>query len=237
MLPIDRKTFLGLAFGMAGVAACRTGAPSAAVNVIDIPKQPAAQDAGGAVVTTVTEPDQPVAKSDEDDDDDEMLPSPVDENGGVMVAASTCGWVDPKKVTRASGTCDDSQGTAPSCNALKACGGFSFPKEQCESYRKHFKPKAAQRAIDCMNKLTQKQLCDDACNAYRCGDQALKGSCPDPSADAQCQALATRCKTLTVAECRMYLSALNVAGRQKMVACLTAKGGCSAGIFSCSEGL
>jgi len=238
---VDRATFLSLAFGMAGVA-CNTG-PGAAVaaNVVEIPPQPVQPgDAGAAAVVAKVEPPAPRAVTpaphDGDDDDDDDVGSPVDEGGAPIAAVdATCGFVDPKKVTRPAAACKDDQGTVGAC-AMKTCSGFPFPKQQCEDFRKNYKPKVAQRALDCLAKLTDKQVCD-ACNTYRCGDLALKTACPDPSADAPCAQITTKCRSVSMADCKLYLSGMNAAGRAKMTTCLTTGPGCGFGIYSCSESI
>lgn len=232
-LTIDRATFLGLTVGLSA-GACNTGpGPAVAANVIDIPRQPETPDAG-ATPARPPEPEKPVAAVSDDDDDD--VGDPTDE-GGVVMADATCGFVDPKTVSRPGGSCDDAQGTAPSCASITWCPGFTFPREQCESYRKNLKPKAAQRAIDCIAKLSQRQRCDDACNIYRCGDRALKASCPDPSADAMCRVIVSKCPSTKLAECQTYLSSLNATGRTKVLSCMIGRNGCGFGLFSCTEGL
>jgi hypothetical protein len=234
-LRIDRATFLGLTFGM---AACNPGpGPAVSANVIDIPKQPDQLPDAGTPALGKPEPEKPLVIAPTDDDDDDFG-MPTDEDGNTVTLTAACGFVDPKTVTRpAAGSCNDAQGPTPSCAAMKACPSFPFPRQQCESYRQHFQPKAAQRAIDCLSKLTQKQVCDDACNTYRCGDRALKTSCPDASADAMCRVLVGRCKSVQLSECTTYFSGLNAVGRVKVMSCMTARGGCGTGLFSCTEGL
>ncbi len=230
-LRVDRASFLSLTFGMAGLA-CNSGLPKpAAANVIDIPLQPVPPDDAGAPRES-----KPRVVPERADD---AVDGPVSE-GGVAIApqeSSGCGWVDPKTVTRPTAACKDEEGTSGACSVMKGCSGFGFPKQQCESYRKAFKPKVAQRALDCLAKLTKKQVCDDACNTYRCGDRALKMACPDPSADASCTQIVAKCHSVSMNDCRTYLSGLSQTGRAQMVSCLTSKSGCGFGLFSCSESL
>lgn len=226
-LRIDRTTFLALTFGMAG---CNTGpGPAVAATVIEIPKQPAQAADGGAVPPQAASPEENV------EDDDVGAPEDEGEDDAAFAEASTCGWVDPRTVTRPKGTCDDAQGVAPSCAGVRSCAGFSFPQERCESFRRNFKPQAAKRAIDCLGKLTKQEICDDACNTYRCGDRALKASCPDPTADPLCALVTSRCRTVAMDECKAYFSALNANGRGKAMRCIIAN--CGLGLFSCMEGL
>jgi hypothetical protein len=239
---IDRSAFLGLTFAMAGVA-CNTGQSSVVAGVVDIPAQPPQPaDAGAPPAAERPEP-APVARAvpgssakEPDDEDDDEIGTPTAEGGGVAVARGPCGWVDPATVTRPAGKCSDDQGAAPACTVMRSCQGFAFPRQKCEAYRKYFKPKVAQKALDCLSKLTDKQACD-ACNAYRCGDLALKSACPDASADATCAQITSKCKSVSMTECKIYLSGLNAAGRAKIASCLTGNAGCGFGIFSCAEGL
>jgi hypothetical protein len=239
-LRIDRASFLSLTFGMAGLA-CNSGPPpTVAANVVDIPLQPPPPaDAGGAAVAAPNDvSSKPLAVAEPADDD--VIDGPVSEGGAITLSPvdqAGCGWVDPKTVTRPAAACKDDEGTAGSCNVMKGCATFPFPRQQCESYRKTFKAKVAQRALDCLGKLTNKQVCDDACNTYRCGDRALKTACPDPSADASCTQIVAKCRSVSMNDCRTYLSGLNPTGRAKMVTCLTSKAGCGFGLFSCSESL
>lgn len=237
-LRIDRATFLSLTFGMAGLA-CNTGpSPVVAANVVDIPLQPTSPVDGGALAARPNDV-SPIPRAVPDPDDD-VMDGPASEGGVVTLVPmdeTGCGWVDPKTVTRPTAACKDDEGAAGGCNVMKGCSGFAFPRQQCESYRKTFKPKVAQRALDCLAKLTSKQVCDDACNTYRCGDRALKTACPDPSADAPCTQIVAKCHSVSMNDCRTYLSGLNPTGRAQMVTCLTSKPGCGFGIFSCSESL
>ena len=249
-LRIDRSSFLSLAFGMSGAAscsaACNPGPPAVSANMVEIPAQPPQPaDAGASNAVAAAKGDEPKLRAtppkpevDDDDDDDDMGLS-VDEGGGVAggVAAATCGFVDPKKVTRPAAACNEDQGVAPSCAVMKSCPqGFPFPRQHCESYRASMKPKVAQKALDCLAKLSAKDVCD-ACTTYRCGELALKGACPDPGADASCNQITAKCKSVSMADCRLYLSGMNTTGRAKMVSCLTNKSGCGFGLFSCAESL
>jgi hypothetical protein len=241
-LRIDRASFLTLTFGMAGLA-CNTGPSPVAANVVDIPQQPPQLTDGGAPA--------PVTRSDDDgekptyvpvvpdgDDDDEMV-SNITEDGTAAIASAGpngCGWVDPKSVARPTPACKDDQGAAGSCGVMKTCTGFAFPKQKCEAYRKLLKPRVAQKALDCLGKLSSKQACD-ACNAYRCGDLALKSACPDPTVDAQCAQVIAKCKSVSMNDCRTYFTGLNATGRAQMATCLGGKSGCGFGIYSCSESL
>jgi len=240
-LRVDRATFLSLAFGMAGTA-CNSGPGAvAAASVVEIPKQPPQAD-GGASVPLATGPGPRASAAPagsgapRDDDDDDDVPSPTDEGAGTSVAYAACGIADPAKISRPTAPCADDQGAAGSCKVMKACPGFSFPREHCESYRKGLKPKVAQKALDCLAKLSAKDVCD-ACTTYRCGDLALKSACPDPTADATCAQITAKSSSVSLAECKTYLSGMNAVGRAKMKSCLISQQGCGFGLHSCTESL
>jgi|GEM_PF-3511843 len=239
VLKVDRATFLSLAFGMAG-SACNTGQNAVvAANVVDIPPQPPQPlDAGVARIeprATAEEPQERLFVALDDGEEDPGDPT-AEGSGAAGADAETCGFVDPKKITRPTSACSEDQGTAGSCSVMKPCRGFAFPREQCESYKRAFKPKVAQRMLDCVAKLTPKQVCD-ACSTYRCGELAMKSACPDPSADAPCAQITAKCKSVSMTDCQMYLSGMSAVGRAKMTSCLTSKSGCGFGIFSCAESL
>ena len=242
-LRIDRASFLTLTFGMAGLA-CNTGQSSSVAGVVEIPLQPPQPSDGGAPAALAKNEDASIklraaAPKTDEGDDDELIP-PTEEGGGRIVQVGTsqgCGFVDPKTVAKPATGCKDDQGTAGGCNVMKPCASFPFPRQKCETYRSFFKPKVAQKALDCLAKLTAKQTCDDACTTYRCGDLAIKSACPDPSADAPCVQITQKCKSVSMTDCRTYLAGLNAAGRAKMVSCLSGKSGCGFGIYSCSESL
>jgi hypothetical protein len=243
---IDRSSFLALTFGMAGGVgglACNTGpSPSVAGLVVDIPPQPAQpRDAGAPTPARDDDPKRlataaPPAEEEDDPDEEEDMPGAAVEGGGVPAAYKACGMADPASVIRPTGKCSDEQGAAPACAPLKQCAGFAFPRQKCEAYRRFFKPRVAQKALDCLGKLGGQQACD-ACKVYRCGDLAMKSACADASADATCKQIIGRCPSVSMTECQTYLSGLNAAGRQKVAACFTGKSGCGFGLFSCAEGL
>jgi hypothetical protein len=114
-----------------------------------------------------------------------------------------------------------------------ACAPFPFPKQECDTWRANLKPRVADAAIACADRLTSAQVCD-ACNVYRCGNDALMGACPDPSAAADCRALSRNCPSVDRTECVALLSGMSAVGRGKMAACM--KRSCD-GLYSCSESL
>jgi hypothetical protein len=227
---VDREAFLTLTVTIWAASCATKPAATTPVTIVEIPPQPAQPR---KVEVAPPAKKQTPAAIVEGGDDDEMLSATQegddDDSGG-------CGFVLPATVVRPSGTCSDAAGTPASCASMQRCkdGDFPFTREKCEAYRRLFKPKIAERAIACLVKLTRASVCD-ACNTYRCGDFALKGSCPDPSVDATCDQIARTCRSVTRTDCALYLSGMNAEGRKKVAACLARS--CSFGIYSCSEGL
>jgi hypothetical protein len=231
---IDRAAFLGLTSAIA----CNTAAPPIAPgagSVVEIPTQPPQPIEAGAPIAPRAEEPPKIARS-EPEPAEEPEDDPDDPDSSSTRATRGCGWVDPASVSRPAGACTDDKGAPGACTAMKSCSGVAFPKTKCEAFKKYFKPRVAQRAVECLAKITDKQACD-ACNAYRCGETALKTSCDDASADATCAQITSKCKAISMSDCRTYLSGMNGAGRAKMAFCLGQPTGCGFGIFSCAEGL
>jgi hypothetical protein len=232
--------------GAALAGACNSGGPPVVpVTVVEMPKRPQAQAApdAGAAPRTVARSKVPPPPSSEGDDDDDDMGGP-DLEGGVVVGSSVfaasaqgCGVADPATVTRATPPCNDATGVAPAC-ALPRCvsGDFPFSRDHCEDYRRYMKPKVAERAVQCLTRLGGKGICD-GCGIYRCGDQALKSACPDLTADVICGQIVASCPSVNRAQCSVYLSGMNAAGRAKVRTCLADPSGCGFGLYSCVESL
>lgn len=237
---VEREAFLLLTVSMAAGAACGGGAAQPAVAIVEIPPQPpSTSSAKGPVVEAPPKSKKPPAPSDEDDDDD--MPAPFaevgmgddddDDSGG-------CGFVNPANVSRPKAACNEAVGAPGACALMQRCstGDQPFSRQRCEDYKKFFKPKVAERAVACMIKLSRTAVCD-ACNAYRCGDEALKTSCPDTSAEPSCNQIVAKCRSVTKTDCMLYLSGMNAVGRAKMVSCMSTPSSCRFGLYSCAEGL
>jgi len=242
---VDRERFLSLAGAIAGGAvlagACNSGAPPVVpVTVVEMPPRPRAQDAqdAGATPPTIARAKVPPPPSSEgDDDDDDDMQGPDLEGGAAVAFVGGCGVAPPSTITRATPPCNDTTGAAPAC-ALPRCvsGDFPFSRDHCEDYRKFMKPKVAERAVQCLARLGAKGICD-GCGIYRCGDQALKSACPDPTADVLCAQITAACPSVNRAQCAVYLSGMNTAGRAKVRTCLADAAGCGFGLYSCVESL
>ncbi len=143
---------------------------------------------------------------------------------GIPVQSWTC-----------SGSDDLGKPAYCSVQVPKSCAPFPFVNQSCRGARKFFKPKIAERAVQCMHKLTPSAVC--SAMTYECREAAMKSACPDPAADNDCQTLAKKCPKMSINECRQYMSALNPAGRAEVIKCMATGGGCGYGIYSCTEGL
>jgi len=123
----------------------------------------------------------------------------------------------------------------PTCSAslTSSCSGNAFPMQRCQAYLQYFDPKVGANAVNCMNGLGANSC--DAQHAYDCGKAALAQSCPDNTTTAQlCQIAAGPCK-VAANDCVTMLSGLNSNGQDAVAQCVA--GGCSAGLYSCIEGL
>lgn len=164
-------------------------------------------------------------------------PSPMQE--GVLSApmpfSASGGGCRASNAPVARKGCNDDVGAPGVCGppALGSCSSFAFICNKCESYKKHFKPKVAERAVACVNAQSRRDV-QDGCGTYRCGDEALRAACPDGAAQSACQSIAGKCG-VSLAECTQMLSGMNAAGRAEVAAC--AASGCRFGLWSCIEGM
>jgi hypothetical protein len=127
---------------------------------------------------------------------------------------------------------DSGTATLPPCTAN--CASNPFIAQRCATYGTNFDPKVAAAAITCMNGNTGAAACDSG-QAYTCGKTALSQACPDPTTVTQlCQIAATPCK-VAQNDCVTMISGLNPSGQDAVAQCVAK--GCSAGLYSCIEGL
>lgn len=127
---------------------------------------------------------------------------------------------------------DSGATTLPACSAT--CSSNAFIAQRCATYAANFDPKVGAAAITCMNGLSGAAACDSG-QAYNCGKTALSQACPDTSTVSQlCQIAATPCH-VAQNDCVTMISGLNPAGQDAVASCVAK--GCSAGLYSCIEGL
>ena len=262
-MKIDRAAFL-LLTGSIAASACVEQPPNAPTVDIALPFASAAPppEPAAPAVTAVgasSAPSSRPAPSREGYSADEG-DYPADEAGGAP-NPGFCGHSRAQFDPRRTG-CGDATGSPASCKAMAAprgCGSFPFPRSKCDGFTASMKPKIAERAVACVVALSGKDVCD-ACLTYRCGYEALMSACVDASADVDCAAIVKSCAgpnpsgpsrraparaptaptttpTVTLTECRAYLSGLAPTGRHKMVQCMVPGQGCDWGLYSCAEGL
>lgn len=168
----------------------------------------------------------------------EGYPAPMSE-GYPPPNAEGSGSLKGMGIPVSSWTCSgsDDVGKAPYCaiKVPKSCAPFPFVHQSCNGARKYFKPKIAERAVTCSNKLTPNAVC--SAMTYDCRDAAMRSACPDPQADFECQAIAKKCPKMSMTECRMYMNGLNAVGRAEVIKCMSGGPGCGYGVYSCTEGL
>ena len=81
--------------------------------------------------------------------------------------------------------------------------------------------------------LDETELCD-ATNTYACLNDAMLASCPDPTATAFCEGIATSCGGTVPENCETYVSGLTDEGRAQFTACV-ADEWCD--LYICAESL
>jgi hypothetical protein len=132
--------------------------------------------------------------------------------------------------------CDDSTGSVGECPGPGApsveggCGNFA--QMRCKEFKETMKPRVAQAAVECLNKLNGAERCDKE-RVNLCGHLALMNACPDveAAADAGESPARASCKGIVqvcgpspvapaIAECRQVYNAMNDTGRDRMMQCL-----------------
>jgi hypothetical protein len=165
-------------------------------------------------------------------------PTPAPTPGRTVGARAGIAALSKSSTTPPTTACLDNEAAAiGDCAAMQApaasCSGFAFPQTKCNAYKAYFKPKVAAQAVTCLQGLSSQAVCD-ATQTYTCGTNALRAACPDANLAQLCQTASSACHE-TAENCVNYLSGLNDAGRQKVAACVAQ--GCTAGLYSCIEGL
>jgi hypothetical protein len=150
-------------------------------------------------------------------------------------AAAPVGSVAPSASSAASApatTCDDSVGEAGACPPMPApteegnvqCGGVATAR--CADFKQTMKPRVAQAAVACLNKLTAAERCDPK-RVELCGHLALMNACDDTAAASTiastCEKIVQSCGASPLApsqnECRLAMAGLREVGREAMLDC------------------
>jgi len=128
-------------------------------------------------------------------------------------------------------SCDDTIGEPDACPAMPgptieggpACG--SAATTRCNDFKQTMKPRVAQAAVACLNKLTAAERCDPKRVALR-GHLALMNACDEgatTTVSTACDRLAESCGTSSLApspkECRLTMSGLREVGREALIDC------------------
>jgi hypothetical protein len=129
--------------------------------------------------------------------------------------------------------CTDEGAAVTACSGTTAGGCVLDAVPQCTSYPQYFKPKVAKAAVDCLAALP---TCEGTTEVFACGFSALEGACPDSDVDTYCAGLVAICAdpdagadagSTDLADCKKYASGLNLDGRTRLTAVVTAEGGCT----------
>ena len=123
----------------------------------------------------------------------------------------------------AKAPCEDSKGSAPSCDKLQtgACGDVFGPL--CEQLGEALKPKIATAVVSCLIENNQRSRCE---SIQECLEQGIELACVSPEDSSVCEKLFTRCGPpeegpwQEVDQCARGLASLKKAARAKVVECL-----------------
>ena len=125
--------------------------------------------------------------------------------------------------------CDDSIGAPADCpgpgypTVEGGCGSFAHTR--CKELKESLKPKVAEIAVECLNKLKPQERCD-ANRVNLCGHLAVMNACPEKKRAPECETIIAACGASPIApsmtECRQTMSGLNAEGRSRLVSCMRA---------------
>jgi hypothetical protein len=125
--------------------------------------------------------------------------------------------------------CDDSVGTVGACPPpgypAKEGGCGSFAHTRCKEIVETTKPRVAEAAVACLNKLTPKERCDPS-RVNLCAHLALMNACPEKEPPTECETIGAQCSSSPIppsaADCRQTLSGMNALGRERTMTCMKA---------------
>jgi hypothetical protein len=218
IMRIDRNRFLLLTASLSA-AACASGAPSA------VPAEPVVAEA----------PDEPTEETPGEESPTvavaEVDAGPVSPEGGSPVSEWGGGAPSAPTTLNTDKKCNDNVGKPAACT-FKApgpqCESFSEIGNECKSIIKAFKPKVAERAVDCMKQKSGTPAICEFALASRCVSEAMRnGVCPEKAADVQCNTAVAKCSSgrggspLSMDECRAAYSAVQTKNKRKMMSCVS----------------
>ncbi len=135
--------------------------------------------------------------------------------------------------------CDDTVGTPAACPgpgySAEEGGCGILTMKRCNEFKQAFKPKVAERAVECVNALKPNERCD-VTRLNLCGHLALVNACAPPddvvtdvaappgSVTASCQEMIRGCGGAslgpTMTDCRQTVAGMNDVGRAAMSSCM-----------------
>ena len=155
-------------------------------------------------------------------------PEPKPEPPPVPVAVVIDAGPPVAMVVDSGPACDDSIGEAGDCPPIGpptiegGCGPFAM--NRCNDFKRTMKPRVAQAAVACLNKLSYSERCD-AKRVDLCAHQALMSACddraPTSTAVTSCETIAKSCTTISKSECHAAMSGMKELGRELLVTCAT----------------
>lgn len=215
-MQIDRARFLLLTASLAG-GGCSSNPPA------DPATPPAPADTGQQIAATDPAPDATVD---------------VEPPATTAAVDPTTTTEEPPPPQTPAGACDNDTGTVPACSVSAPpgphCESFSDTKAACKSYKGGLRGGIAAKAVACVNAVSGTQAVCDWDISTKCGAQAIRTACIQPSTFNQCSPIVSRCagynwNKLTLDDCQRLLSSVKDGKRQRMITCMTE--GCS--IDSC----
>ncbi|MBK8254587.1 MAG: hypothetical protein IPK82_18205 [Polyangiaceae bacterium] len=215
-MQIDRARFLFLTASLAG-GGCSSNPPNEAAT------PPVPTETGTEVV--VPETTEPGTTSGE---------STSSETTASPESTTTSAPQQPPQ-----GVCDNDTGTVPAC-ALSAppgphCEGLTEARATCKGFKNAFRAAIGAKAVSCLNATSGTQAVCDYTSLERCGAEAVRSACIQPSTFNACSQVVGQCSgfqwnKLTMNDCQAMLSAVKDGKRQSLITCMTE--GCS--IDSCT---
>lgn len=160
----------------------------------------------------------------------ELSSAPLAATRVDVVAVDAGALTQPVVAVAPAPACDDSAGEPAACPQMTAptdeggCGGFATVR--CADFKATMKPRVAQAAVACLNKLSRAERCDPK-RVELCGHLALMNACDDSAATSTvasaCEKIAQTCGDSPLApsktECHLTMSGLRETGREAMLDC------------------
>lgn len=243
-MKIERTLFLLLTGSIAAVACAGTDPPvvtpgspyprvateavdasaPSAPTALAAPTAPTAPPDAVATVTSLAVPPPPAPPA-----RPAALPPLGDEN-------ENCGHNPAATWNPNRRNCSDDVAPAYDCKRLTSpakedCTTDDLQRRCGQMLDRSLKPKVAIAAWTCMVRNNRGDDLCEKCGFGRCKFNALMNACPDPTADADCDAVASRCSGVDKVKCGSYLSGLTPEARKRTVECVSSD--CAKGFTTC----